>query len=167
MPKVKNAPCQMCRAPHPYHTTDCAAVRAMVIAEINRAKEHNGWTNYETWVVNLWIDNEEALADERRERVQAIIRDNVDDGDLDVDAAVGEVSEWLKTWISDEIPETYFEETVNKVLTGALGPYCDLLGAALSEVDWFEIARHDVDNEKDEIMAEIKADAEASAESEA
>ena len=24
-------------------------------------KKYNGWTNYETWLVNLWIDNDEAV----------------------------------------------------------------------------------------------------------
>lgn len=24
-------------------------------------KTYNGWTNYETWLVNLWIQNDQAL----------------------------------------------------------------------------------------------------------
>lgn len=148
------------------HTFECPHMRAAILDADRREKRYNGWRNYETWCVNLWIDNEQALYEERRERVQAIIRDNVtDNGVLDRDAAVGEVATWLKVWISDEIPENYFPDTVDKTLRdGAM--YGDLLGAALSEVDWHEIAEHDVDNEKDEIIAEIEADAQADAESE-
>ena len=195
MATSKGKKCATCGAPNPYHTVDCAAVRAKVVAEINREKEHNGWTNYETWVVNLWIDNEEPLSIERRDRVREIIGNNVNEVSVcceaetsteveqtetavhsatvcdncgkecatqkavDTDAAIGEVADWLKAWIGDEIPETYFEDTVNRVMTGALGPYCDLLNAALSEVDWREIARHDVDNEKADVLADATADA--------
>ena len=26
---------------------------------MNNEKTYNGWTNYETWAVGLWIDNEQ------------------------------------------------------------------------------------------------------------
>ena len=29
-------------------------------------KEYNGYTNYETWCINLWIDNDQGLYDEVR-----------------------------------------------------------------------------------------------------
>lgn len=29
-------------------------------------KEYNGWTNYETWLTALWIDNDEYLMEEMR-----------------------------------------------------------------------------------------------------
>ena len=29
---------------------------------------YQGWTNYETWAVNLWLDNEEGVHDYWRER---------------------------------------------------------------------------------------------------
>ena len=33
---------------------------------------YNGWTNYETWVVNLWIDNEQGSQDFIRETAKEI-----------------------------------------------------------------------------------------------
>ena len=33
-------------------------------------KEYNGWTNYETWNVALWIDNERGTQNDRRERAR-------------------------------------------------------------------------------------------------
>lgn len=30
---------------------------------------YNGWTNYETWNVNLWIENDEPLYREKREYI--------------------------------------------------------------------------------------------------
>lgn len=122
------------------------------MSEENR---YNGWRNYETWVVNLWIDNEEPLYEERRERVCEIIRDNLDSGELDRDTAIREVADWLKQWVTDDIPETFFPDTVAKVQESAT-MYADLLGSALADVDWREIAEHDVDNEKDEVIAEEK-----------
>lgn len=35
-------------------------------------EEYNGWTNRETWAVNLWIDNERGLY----ERVQEMAKEN-------------------------------------------------------------------------------------------
>lgn len=145
------------------HAYDCSHMRAAILDADRREKQYNGWHNYETWCVNLWIDNEQALYEERRERVQEVIRENFADGELDTDAAVSEVATWLKAWVSDEIPENFFPETVAKVQTEAT-LYSDLLGSALSEVDWNEIAQHDVENEKDEILSELRADAAAESE---
>ena len=81
---------------------------------------HEGFANYETWAVNLWLDNDEGLYNEVRERI----------GDLDLTSRVDgteELSGWLKDWVSEMQPE------VN-------GLWADLLGAALGEVDWDEIA---------------------------
>jgi len=33
-------------------------------------KRYNGWTNYETWVVNLWLANEEPSYREWRGQAQ-------------------------------------------------------------------------------------------------
>lgn len=42
-------------------------------------KEYNGWQNYETWNVALWLDNEQGSYNYWRERAEEIVKDA--DGD--------------------------------------------------------------------------------------
>lgn len=84
-------------------------------------KEYNGWTNYETWNVKLWIDNDQGLQEYWNERT------------MDQDCIQG---------LADELKE-YFEEQSQEMLKAAsqqASVWSDLIGAALSEVNWHEIA---------------------------
>ena len=78
---------------------------------------YNGWKNYETWCIALWIDNDEGLYNESRD----IIRHK----------SVNDAADMLKDFIGD----------MNPLLDDA-SLWSDLLGAALSEVDWYEIAEN-------------------------
>jgi hypothetical protein len=91
---------------------------------------YNGWSNYETWVVKLWIDNEQGSYEDWRGRTRAACK-NADDKD----EATGTLSHELKSEIEDASP---LES----------GMYADLLNAALSEVDWMEIASAMVEDEE-------------------
>lgn len=97
------------------------------------SKGYNGWKNYETWAVNLWLSNEEPTWDYWLEeavecRSQAAICPQVAGGVWQADrAAVYLLADRLKEEIRDDAPEV-------------VGMYADLLGAALDEVDWLEIA---------------------------
>jgi len=78
---------------------------------------YNGWTNYETWNVALWIDNEEGTYSERcdlAERATDSYR----------------LAQDIKAWINEMAPD----------LGASL--FSDLLSAALSEVNWEEIAEN-------------------------
>ena len=107
------------------------------------ATGYNGWKNYETWAVALWIDNEEWS----QERAQEIARDARREGPAHVnvrsgiwDAARAEVyilSDEIKTWVRDT-PQDYGGMLPDLGATLA----ADLMGAALDEVDWREIAEH-------------------------
>ncbi len=85
---------------------------------------YNGWSNYETWNVNLWLSNEEPLYDEVR-RMADVARD-----DTDIEQARQELADDLKPFV---------EELVfgNEEVYGIRG---DLLNHALGMVDWYEIA---------------------------
>lgn len=81
-------------------------------------KEYNGWRSYETWLINIWMD-EYGLADDARERVSGM--DRYDAG------------KEMKTLIEDFLDEEGLAET---------GMLSDLAGSALAEVDWEELADH-------------------------
>lgn len=95
---------------------------------------YQGWTNYETWTVSLWLDNEETTYRRWREkaalcRLQAAEAAQVREGVWSTEeAAKLTLADQLKAQITLESP---LQEP---------GMYGDLLSAALSEVNWQEIA---------------------------
>lgn len=103
---------------------------------------YNGWTNYETWVVNLWMDNEQGTYDYWREVAQEVSNDleTPTNSMTRMDEAIYILADKLKDYheeAKDEILE-------NVKLTASV--WADLLGAALSEVNWREIAEHLLEN---------------------
>ena len=91
-------------------------------------KEYNGWTNYETWAVKLWIDSEEGSSNYWLEQAE--------------ECATGEHPEWaleerLKGEHEEALPEIH-------------GFAADLLNAAMSEVNWREIANSLLEQAKTE-----------------
>lgn len=92
--------------------------------------EYNGWHNYETWAVKLWIDNEEPSYNAWRERTALLWAD-----EERTFSPYMSRSECARIALADDLKE-YHEEVMPEVP----GVWSDLLTAALSEVDWFEIA---------------------------
>jgi hypothetical protein len=94
---------------------------------------YNGWTNYETWLVKLWIDNEESSQRYWAEAAQEVA-DNATSSlflTREVEAA-RDLAERLRNEIEDGATD----------ITGASGVYADLLTSALGSVDWREIAEN-------------------------
>ena len=101
-------------------------------------KKYNGWTNYETWNVALWFDNDSSeYWAERANEIwyDAEATDNFDRAEV----ATLELSKEMQDSVEESTP------------TVTAGMFADLLNAALSEVNWYEIAEHFVENvDKDE-----------------
>ena len=86
---------------------------------MTKDEKYNGYNNYETWLVALWIDNDEY----RQEEVRGIARGQTQ---------IGTLADELKNYV-DEWPE--ISEATEKCSIVS-----DLVRSALSEVDWYELA---------------------------
>ena len=95
---------------------------------------HNGWTN----VVKLWLDNGHGTHLAMREMAEGQCRDG-----LDVPVSIPTVRE-LQDVAYDlaKDVESYVEDMRENLLPDSFRAtlFCDLLNAAISEVDWREIA---------------------------
>ena len=101
---------------------------------------YNGWTNYPTWNVNLWLGNDEGLYNMARE----IAAEEYDDASECIQVREGiwtleearrfNTADHLREFVS-ELPHMMGEcEALNTGFTA------DLYGWALEQVDWNEIA---------------------------
>jgi len=107
------------------------------------SERYNGWTNYETWLVNLWMDNEQGSQEFFREQAQKIYGfATADPGGWFTreETARFRFADWLKAFHEENRPELP-------------GVYGDLLGGALSSVNWNEIARHYIEAIEEEANA--------------
>ncbi len=117
---------------------------------MSEPKSYNGWSNYETWNVALWIDNEQGNYNHWRSEAQDCW-DNASPRQATLtreERAAYDLADRLKSQFEEDAPD--------------LGASCwsDLLSAALSEVDWDEIAEHYMDEvEKEEEADEDETDA--------
>lgn len=105
--------------------------------------EYNGWSNYETWCVNLWMSNVESDYKHYLAVAAAVLRDS--------EPRTGQANPkpWQRTDVRSvavydlaRALEVSYEEAAPEVT----GVYADLLGAALGSVDWYEIAEHWIDD---------------------
>ena len=86
----------------------------------------NGWPNYETWCVNLWLTNEPGTYG----ALDAIAHDRAIDSNTSGDLNIFMKAEVLKDRVLEMAP-----------LDGAT-MFVDLLQSALNNVDWSEIIRN-------------------------
>jgi len=87
-----------------------------VKATQNIDTSYYGWNNYETWLVNLWLTNDESSYYQLTQ-ILALYGDIVSQGDA--------IEELVR---AEQIIDT--------------GLYADLIEAALGKVSWYEIAEN-------------------------
>lgn len=109
-------------------------------------KEYNGWFNYETWLYNLWQDNDEGRQGEMRRLAEEIMGDCGNDRD--------EASYKLAVLLKGEMEEDTAAMLKESGQTCSL--VADLLGAAISEINFEEVAAHWVS----EVEVEVEEEAE-------
>jgi len=99
-------------------------------ADPGEHETHQGYKNYETFVICSWLDNDQGLQEESAMRALEAA-----DGEEIPDAAAATA---LREWIEEEHFTDSRGEEADDVFTGPAG---SLLNSALSEVDWLEVAQ--------------------------
>src|SRR5438093_144751 len=87
-------------------------------------KTYNGWSNRETWAVNLWIINDQCSYFRWRNRTNELLGESPS-------------RELIRATLAEEIRDVIEEECA--IRKGGLA--ADLMNGALVEVDWREIAQ--------------------------
>lgn len=121
-------------------------------------KTYNGWTNYETWAVALWLDNEQGTQEHWRERAAYWLENAEPLKLLPADSDTNKQENRAAYELSKELKDQHEEQSQEMLESYSLGSslWADLLGAALSEVNWREIAEHFVDGELEEQAHKLK-----------
>jgi len=102
-------------------------------------KGYNGWKTYETWAAALWFDNDEGSYNYWKELTEETYNKAEEtEYQTKAEAAANELSDLIKEHLQESNP---LSETCNL--------FSDLISAALSEVDTYEIAEHWIDDIKE------------------
>lgn len=87
-------------------------------------EKYNGWANYETWNVKLWLDNEQGTQEDMLDLARGY-----DEGEA------WELGNAIESYVTEELPDMLGIDIDNLPLM-----FGDMLSASLRAVDWYEIA---------------------------
>jgi hypothetical protein len=119
--------------------------------------EYNGWTNYETWNMNLWLTNDSSFYEIADDAIQVIVNNDYKGTEdkpikIDKDDVVCQTAEWLKEHAYNVYLDGFDSTDYNRY-----GPIGDFVHASWNEINWYSIAEHIVDdwleNNKEEYYA--------------
>lgn len=113
--------------------------------------KYNGWTNYETWCVNLWLTNDADVFGRWSEEARRHLAEAPESK---------RVKEWgysIQQAASCALAEQLREEVEDEASLSFATVYSDLLNGALAAVNWQEIAENWLDDVNSESEAELLA----------
>ncbi len=101
-------------------------------------EKYNGWTNYETWLVNLWLTNDEGSDQYMHELAQDCIDYNKSNNNF--------TREETATLDMAKRIQQYIEEMAKQWMPDQASMFTDFINAGLSSVNWYEIAAHFIED---------------------
>lgn len=105
-------------------------------APVSQQKEpYQGWHNYQTWAVHLWLTGDQATDRACLSIASHVVRGAPQSGQ--VRAGIWSLDDAPRFLLADCLKEFV---DARSPLRDAASVYSDLLGSALYEVDWLEVA---------------------------
>jgi hypothetical protein len=91
-------------------------------------QKYNGWSNYETWLINMHFDNFDF------EEVMDIFDDCKDKGEM-----LTRIAEYIEEYVEEVVESMCVESPLPCLLQ-------DIISSTLTEVDYRDIAEHYIDD---------------------
>ncbi len=110
-------------------------MRDRIERENMEKKKYNGYTNYETWAVSLWLDSDQATQEYWMEAAREEVTNASNDRNFEnhiwtiEETRIFRLADRLKEEVTENLPEVE-------------GMASDLLTSALGEVNWQEISEN-------------------------
>ena len=105
-------------------------------ATVKKETGYNGWTNYETWAVSLWISNEQSSQEYWHEQARSVFERCADKRPNALMDAASNRRSMLASMLKDE-----HESGAEEFMGNQSSVFADLMNAALGSVDWYEVAQ--------------------------
>lgn len=143
----------------PFLPLDVSGWLLVLLNKIMNNQEYNGWYNYETWAVKLWMDNERGTASYWQEQTEYLLSDEgqqAHSSRYNNDRITFKPEEIARLALMEQLKEEHEEANP---LEETATVFTDLLRGALAEVNWREIAQHlidDANNEKEYQASQAK-----------
>lgn len=107
-------------------------------------QKYNGWTNYETWNVSLWMGNDQGTHEYWRQVAsEAYETEDSDRYFTRKERAVMALADRLEAEVLEGNP-----------IADQCSLYADILEANLKDVNWYEIAEHWINDLPEDELAE-------------
>ena len=104
-------------------------------------QKYNGWSNYETWLCNMWF-NDFNFTD------MMDMFDNCEDNCDVLDIIANYIKEYVAEFVEYSLPPASQHGFIHDM---DFTDMMDMFYAAISEIDWRDIAEHYVDDVVDEL----------------
>jgi hypothetical protein len=118
--------------------------------------EYNGWPNYETWSMNLWLTNDSSFYEVAEDAIEIIVNDDYaenEEGPTQIDK--NDLVYKTQMWIEEYTQAMWLDQFESCQFNHSYGPIGDFVTSSWKTVNWYTIAEHIVTDWIDEHKGEV------------
>jgi hypothetical protein len=119
---------------------------------MNNDQEYNGWSNRETWAIQLHLSNNEGDYDLMRETAREILSEEHTPGTFAFTSAVGAMANYIKEWTEEVFNDVLYAHENGSTNEAGRSFVADV--GSWWRADFYEIAEHWIDEAREELASE-------------